>query len=67
MALVVLLMFSVIGFVTAVVGFLGFGFSTIAAFVVYFGLALFGPAFLLPLTRIIGRMAGEGAEGIASV
>ena len=64
MALVVLLVFSVLGFVTAVVGFLGFGVSVGAAFVIYFAVALGAPGCMLPLLSILSRLGrGRGGPG----
>jgi hypothetical protein len=63
MALVVLLVFSVLGFVTAVVGFLGFGVSVSAAFVIYFAVALGAPGCMLPLIILSRLGRGRGGPG----
>lgn len=66
MALVALFLFSSLGFVTALVGVLGFGFTLMGGFLTYLTLALFGPAILVPLSRILGRI-GAPDESIAGI
>ena len=71
MALVVLLVFSIFGFVAAIVGFLGFDVTVATAFLMYFGLAVGAPGGLLLLYSIVsrivgGRNGGSGADGLAT-
>lgn len=63
MALIVLLVFSIFGFVAAVIGFLGFGFTVGTAFLMYFGLAVGAPGGLLVLYSIMARITGDRNGG----
>lgn len=66
MALVALMVFSTSGFMVAAAGLLGFGLSFGAAFGLYLGMALLGPALLIPLARLLWRSSGGTPPGMAS-
>lgn len=66
MALVALMVFSTAGFMAAAAGLLGFGLSFSAAFGLYLGMALLGPALLIPLARILSRPSDGSPPGMAT-
>jgi hypothetical protein len=66
MALVALLVFSLIGFGSALVGFLGFGLTFGAAVTVYLGLSILGPLCVVPLARALANILGLNGPHAAS-
>ncbi len=67
MALVALLVFSTIGFGSALVGFLGFGLTFGAAVSVYLGLSVLGPVCVVPVARVLSSILGLNGPHAASV
>jgi hypothetical protein len=67
MALVALLVFSLIGFGSALVGFVGFGLTFGAALSVYLSLSILGPLCVVPVAHALSNLLGLNGPHAASV
>ena len=67
MAMVALLVFSVVGFISALIGYFAMGLGLSAAFSVYLGLSLLGPLFVVPVAQALSNVLGLKSQGAASV
>jgi len=66
MAMVALLVFSVVGFISAVVGFFAMGMSFGGAFALYLGLSILGPACVVPVAHALSNVLGLNEHETAS-
>ncbi|WP_420568304.1 hypothetical protein [Thalassovita sp.] len=66
MAVVALLVFSTIGFGSALVGFFGLGLTFGAAVTVYLGLSIMGPLFVVPVAHALSAILGQKGSPAAS-